>query len=72
MLPVSITASELADVLLSYQDAYTRRNLAEEQSAFARRRFNLDVMINKHLAFYKETITGRQPVRNTLNSVVEL
>ncbi|SFE65160.1 glycosyltransferase family 4 protein [Spirosoma endophyticum] len=72
LLPVSITAAEMADVILNYQDARTRAVLAEEQLAFARNRFNLDVMIDKHLAFYTETIMGRQPLRNTLNPVVEL
>lgn len=72
LLPGSVTASELADAILAYQDADKRKALAEEQMAFARERFNLDVMIDKHLAFYQEALTGRQSLRNSLNSLVEL
>ena len=58
LLPKNATADEVADAILQYQDAETRANLAAEQFAYASERFNLGVMIKKHVAFYK-IVAGR-------------
>lgn len=72
LLPVSATASQLADAILTYQDASRRKALAEEQLVFARERFDLDTMTDKHLAFYREAISGQHQLRMSLNPLLEL
>ena len=59
LLPAQTTASELADAILRYHSSDARRQLASQQWKYARDRFRLDIMIDKHIAFYRAAI-GRQ------------
>ena len=72
LLPVTITPSALADSILAYQDIKKRQALADEQLTFARERFNVDAMTDRHLAFYREAMHSRQQPLGSLNPSVEL
>ncbi|MBC3787715.1 glycosyltransferase family 4 protein [Spirosoma utsteinense] len=53
LLPLTTTASELADAILRYRGETERRSLAHTQLMFARDRFSIDNMIDKHLYVYR-------------------
>lgn len=61
LLPAETTASNLADAILRYQQPDARRRLASQQWAYAHDRFRLDIMIDKHLAFYRAVVNGQPP-----------
>ena len=71
LLPARTTASELANEMLGYRLPQTRSQLADRQMAYARDRFRLDIMIDKHLDFYQAVI-NRQETNYAHESLVEL
>lgn len=56
LLSKTTSPAELAMAILPYRDEEKRRQLASEQYTFARERFSLEAMAEKHLAFYKEIV----------------
>lgn len=60
LLPAQTTASELADAILHYQSPDARRQLADQQWEYARDRFRLDIMIDKHLLFYRAVVNRQE------------
>ena len=61
----------MADVILYYQLSENRNRLAKRQMEYARDRFRLDIMIDKHLAFYQDVI-NRQETNVTHEALVSV
>ncbi|GAB3894584.1 glycosyltransferase family 4 protein [Spirosoma agri] len=61
LLSVLTTAADLADEIMRYQEPAARRQLARNQWEYAYDRFRLDIMIDKHLAFYQTMINPQAP-----------
>ena len=60
LLPPKATASDLAEAILHYQHPAARRQLADQQMQYARERFRMDIMIDKHLAFYRDVMNRQE------------
>ncbi len=56
LLPVTSSASDLADAILANRSEEQRNRLAEAQFRFASKRFSLDVMTDLHIRFYKQVL----------------
>ncbi|GAB3756407.1 glycosyltransferase family 4 protein [Spirosoma pomorum] len=60
LLPADTTATGLADTVLRYQFANARRHLAYQQRIYAQSRFRLDIMVDKHRAFYRDVLNQQE------------
>ncbi|AKD54378.1 glycosyltransferase family 4 protein [Spirosoma radiotolerans] len=60
LLSAKATASELAEAILRYQHPADRQQLADRQMQYARERFRMDIMIDKHLTFYRDVMNRQE------------
>lgn len=70
LLPKTTSPAELAEAILPYRHEENRRQLADEQYSFARERFSLEAMTEKHLAFYQEIAGYQQTDRQRKPAVI--
>ncbi|GAB3702634.1 hypothetical protein GCM10027592_32240 [Spirosoma flavus] len=60
LLPLKATAADVANAILRYQLVEARQRLANQQYKYASKRFQIDHIIDRHLALFREIVAPQQ------------